>query len=106
MVIGLNGLLLQQFSKQRFKHGNNRQNCYRCKPYRVCLFNANHWNMGLKMQHLFNVWAKGDFSVTTIMADSIDDALKIFCEHRGLDGINPTAYAETNMQGIQVKQVA
>ena len=42
-----NGLLLQQFSKQRFKHGNNRQNCYRCKPCRVCLFNADNRGMGL-----------------------------------------------------------
>ena len=57
------------------------------------------------MKYLFNVYAKGDFSVTTIMADSIDEAFKIFCEHRGLDGIKPTVYAETNMHGIQVKQV-
>jgi len=64
------------------------------------------------MKYLFNVYAKGDFSVTTIMAASIDEAFKtideafkIFCEHRGLDGIKPTVYAETNMHGIQVKQV-
>ena len=69
------------------------------------MFNANYWNMGLKMQYLFNVYAKGDFSVTTILADSIDDALKIFCDHRGLNGVNPTVYAETNMENIQIKQV-
>ena len=57
------------------------------------------------MKYLFNVYAKGDFSVTTIMATSIDEAFKIFCQHRGLDGIKPTVYAETNMHGIQVKQV-
>jgi len=87
------------------KNGINRQNCDRCKPYRVYLFNANNWNMGLIMQYLFNVYAKGDFSVTTIMADSIDDALKIFCDHRGLNGVDPTVYAETNMENIQIKQV-
>jgi len=44
----LNGLPLQQFSKQRFKHGNNRQNHSRGKPYRVYLSNANHRDLGLK----------------------------------------------------------
>jgi hypothetical protein len=57
------------------------------------------------MKYLFNVWARGDFSVTTIMANSIDEAFNLFCERRGLNGVNPTVYAETNMQGIQVKQV-
>jgi hypothetical protein len=57
------------------------------------------------MKYLFNVYAKGDFSVTTIMANSIDEAFKIFCKHRGLDGVYPTVYAETNMQDINIKQV-
>jgi hypothetical protein len=50
----------------------------------------------MKKEYLFNVWAKGDFSVTTILAESIEAAFAIFCEHRGLDGKN--VYAETVMK--------
>ena len=32
---------------------------------------------------LFNVWADGQHSKTTIIADSIDDALDIFCSRHG-----------------------
>ena len=32
---------------------------------------------------LFNVWANGQHSKTTIIADSIDDALDIFCSRHG-----------------------
>jgi len=32
---------------------------------------------------LFNVWADGQHSKTTIIADSIDEALDIFCARHG-----------------------
>ena len=53
----------------------------------------------MKKEYLFNGWAKGDFSVTTILAESIEAAFELFCEHRGLDGKN--VYAETVMRHSQ-----
>jgi len=53
----------------------------------------------MKKEYLFNVWAKGDFSVTTILAESAEAAMALFCEHRGLDGKN--VYSETVMSHSQ-----
>lgn len=36
-----------------------------------------------EMKMLFNVWADGQHSKTTIIADSIDEALDIFCARHG-----------------------
>jgi hypothetical protein len=36
-----------------------------------------------EIKMLFNVWADGQHSKTTIIADSIDEALDIFCARHG-----------------------
>lgn len=54
----------------------------------------------MKKEYLFNVWAKGDFSVTTILAESAEAAMALFIEHRGLDG-KKDVYSETVMSHSQ-----
>lgn len=35
------------------------------------------------MEHLFNVWHDAQHGKTTIMADNMNEALDIFCNHQG-----------------------
>ena len=58
------------------------------------------------MESLFNVWADGQHSKTTIMADSMPEALDIFCARHGfVDHVYYCQVKELTESNINIQEV-